>query len=50
MPRLVGKQTNHASWIVPVIAIVAIGVVARLEYIGYLNLIPQVGRDRPVRY
>lgn len=46
MPRLVGKQTNPSLWLVPLIAIAAIGVVAQMEYSGTLNLTPKIGRNR----
>lgn len=46
MPRLVGKKTNPSLWLVPLIAIAAIGVVAQMEYSGTLNLMPKIGRYR----
>ncbi|MCX5964485.1 MAG: hypothetical protein NT070_15520 [Cyanobacteria bacterium] len=46
MPRLVGKKANPSLWLVPLIAIAAIGVVAQMEYSGTLNLMPKIGRHR----
>lgn len=46
MPRLVGKQTNPSLWLIPLIAVAAIGTVAHMEYSGTLNLIPKTARYR----
>ena len=46
MPRLVGKKSNPSIWLVPLIAISAIGVVAQMEYSGTLNIMPKTVRYR----
>ena len=45
MPRLVGKRANPMVWVFPLITIAAIGAIAKLEYIGTLDLVPQFGRS-----
>lgn len=46
MPRLVGKQTNPSVWLIPLIAVAAIGTVAHMEYSGTINLVPKTARYR----
>jgi hypothetical protein len=46
MPRLVGKKTNPSIWLVALIAVAAIGVVAKMEYSGTLNIMPKTGSYR----
>jgi hypothetical protein len=46
MPRLVGKQKNPSLWLIPLIAVAAIGTVAHMEYSGTLNLMPKTSRYR----
>lgn len=45
MPRLVGKKTNSAVWIFPLIAVVAVGAIAKMEYTGAVDFVPQFGRS-----
>jgi hypothetical protein len=46
MPRLVGKQTNPSVWLIPLIAVAAIGTVVQMEYSGTINLMPKTARHR----
>jgi uncharacterized protein involved in high-affinity Fe2+ transport len=46
MPRLVGRQSNN-ELLAGLVLVVALGAVAvGAEYYGYINLIPEWGKDR----
>lgn len=45
MPRLVGKKANPMVWVLPLVAIAAIGAIAQLEYTGVLDVMPEFGRS-----
>jgi hypothetical protein len=46
MPRLVGKRSDASSTIA-LLFLLALAAGVSLEYLGYVNVIPGLGRDIP---
>jgi hypothetical protein len=46
MPRLVGKRAD-ASPAIALLFLIAIAAGVSLEYLGYINIVPGFGRDKP---
>ncbi len=43
MSRLEGRQSNAAAWIILLIVIIVAAAVVALDFLGYVNLIPNFG-------
>ncbi|HIK14964.1 MAG TPA: hypothetical protein IGS53_06670 [Leptolyngbyaceae cyanobacterium M33_DOE_097] len=46
MPRLIGQRSDSSSS-VALIVLLALAAGISLEYLGYVNVIPEFGRDIP---
>lgn len=46
MPRLIGQRSDSSSSIA-LIVLLALAAGMSLEYLGYINVVPEFGRDIP---